>query len=137
MSGQIIPTPAYKAADGQSFGTQQEKGRLGIIPLSLTNYDNNSVPQIAAGSCVEISGSIFQFPSDDTITDTPSSGNINYIMLTVSGSGDSQTVEASWTTTAPTWNTSKQGYYDATGAKRYVGKCFFDGTYYTQKMVYR
>ena len=136
MSGSIIPTPDYKAVDGQSFGTQVEKQRLGFIGLSLTNYDNNSVPQIAAGSCVEISGSIFQFPSNDTITGTPSSGNINYIILTVSGSGDSQTVEASWTTTAPTWNTSKQGWYDATNAKRYVGKCYFDGTYYTEKMVY-
>jgi len=136
MSGNIIPTPAYKAADGQSFGTQQEKGRLGIIPLSLTEYDTNTVPQIAAGSCVEISGSIFQFSSNDTITGTEQSGQINYIMLTVSGSGDSQEVEGSWTTTAPTWNTSKQGWYDATNAKRYVGKCYFDGTYYTQKMVY-
>jgi len=136
MSGFIIPTPAYKAIDGQSFGTQVEKQRLGFIALSLTEYDNNSVPQIAAGSCVEISGSIFQFPSNDTITGTPSSGNINYIMLTISGSGDSQEIEASWTTTAPNWNTSKQGWYDATGAKRYVGKCYFDGTNYTYKSVF-
>ncbi len=136
MSGSIIPTPDYKAVDGQSFGTQVEKQRLGFIGLSLTNYDNNSVPQIAAGSCVEISGSIFQFPSNDTITGTPSSGNINYIILTVSGSGDSQTVGASWTTTVPSWNTSKQGWYDATNAKRYVAECYYEDLNYTGKLDY-
>ena len=140
MSGSIIPTPDYRAVDGQSFGTQVEKQRLGFIGLSLTNYDNNSVPQIAADSCIEISGSIFQFPSNDSITGTPSSGNINYIVLTVSGSGDSQIVTASWATgtppTAPTWNTSKQGWYDATNAKRYVGGCYYAGGNYTDKWVY-
>lgn len=136
MSGSIIPTPDYRAVDGQSFGTQVEKQRLGFIGLSLTNYDNNSAPQIAAGSCIEISGSIFKFPSNDSITGTPSSGNINYIMLTVSGSGDSQIVTASWMITAPTWNTSKQGWYDATNAKRYVGGCYYDGTNYIAKGVF-
>ena len=136
MSGSIIPTPDYKAADGQSFGTQVEKARLGFIALSLTEYDTATVPQIAAGSCVEISGSIFQFSSNDTITGTPNSGYINYIMLTVSGSGDSQEVEASWTTTAPSWNTSKQGWYDATNAKRYVAECYYDGTNYRSKQDY-
>jgi hypothetical protein len=136
MSGSIIPTPNYRATNWQSFGTQIEKQRLGFIGLSLTNYDNNLEPQIAAGSCVEIAGAIFQFTSNGTITGTPSSDNINYIMLEVSGSGDSQIVEAKWTTDPPTWNTSKQGWYDATNIKRYVGGCYYNGTYYYGKKVY-
>jgi hypothetical protein len=135
MSGQIIPTPAYKASDWQNFGIQVEKQRLGFIALSLTNYDNDSEPQIAASSVVEISGSLFKFDSNDSIGGTPTSGQINYIMLEVSGSGDSQTVSGSWTTTAPTWNDAKQGWYDVTGNKRYVGGCYYDGTNYKLKFI--
>jgi len=136
MSGSIIPTPAYKATDWQSFGTQVEKQRLGFIAISLTNYNNDSVPQIAAGSVVEISGSLFIFESNDSIGGTPTSDSLNYVMLEVSGSGDSQTVSGSWTTTAPTWNDGKQGYYDATENKRCVGGCYYDGTNYTDKWIY-
>jgi hypothetical protein len=136
MSGSIIPTPDYKADNWQNHITQVEKQRLGFFALSLTNYDNNSVPQIAAGSVVEISGSLFQFSSNDSIGGTPSSDNVNYIMLEVSGSGDSQTVAGTWTTTAPTWNDAKKGYYDAGGTKRYVGECYYDGTNYQGKTVY-
>ena len=137
MSGNIIATPAYQAVDWQDFGTQVEKQRLGFIGLSLTEYDTDTVPQIAAGSCVEISGSIFQFASNESITGSLTSSAFNYIMLTVSGSGDSQTVAASWTDTAPSWNTSKQGYYDATNAKRYIGGCYYDGTNYKFKWIYQ
>ena len=137
MSGSIIPTPAYKASNWQSFGTQVEKQRLGFLSLSLTNYDNNSVPQIAAGSVVEISGSIFKFDSNDSIGGTPSSSAFNYIMLEVSGSGDTQTVSGSWTTTAPTWNDAKQGWYNATGNKRYIGGCYYTTSLtYEMKWVY-
>ena len=136
MSGSIIPTPTYKATDWQSFGTQVEKQRLGFIALSLTNYDNDSEPQIVAGSVVEISGSLFQFSSNDSVSGTPVTDSINYIMLEVSGSGDSQTVSGSWTTTAPTWNDAKQGWYDATGNKRYVAGCIYDGTYYNHKFLF-
>jgi len=136
MSGSIIPTPAYKASDWQNFGTQVEKQRLGFIALSLTNYDSNSEPQIAAGSVVEISGSLFIFESNDSIGGTPVSDSINYIMLEVSGSGDEQTVAGFWTTTVPTWNDAKQGWYDATGNKRYIAGCWYDGTNYRYKFLF-
>jgi hypothetical protein len=136
MSGSIIATPAYKAQDWQSFATQVEKQRLGFIALSLTNYDSNSEPQIAAGSVVEISGSLFKFDSNDSIGGTPTTGQMNYIMLEVSGSGDEQTASGSWTTTAPTWNDGKQGWYEATGNKRYVAGCCYDGTNYRHKFLF-
>lgn len=136
MSGSIIPTPAYKASEWYNFTTLVEKQRLGFISLSLTNYDNDSAPQIAAGSVVEISGSLFKFDSNDSIGGTPTSGQINYIMLEVSGSGDEQTVSGTWTTTAPSWNDAKQGWYDAGGNKRYAGGCYYDGTNYKLKFIY-
>lgn len=135
MSGTIIPTPAYKALDWSVFVTQVEYQRRGFIRLSLTNYDNSSLPQIAVGSLVEIEGSLFSFAANDSITGTPSTGT-NYIMLEVSGSGASQTVEGVWTDTPPTWSDSRQGWYDATGTKRYVAMCEYDGaSAYTEKRV--
>jgi len=135
MSGSIIPTPAYKAIEWSSFVTQVEYQRRGFISLSLTNFDNNNLPQIAVGSCVEIEGALFAFPSNDSIGGTPSVG-INYIMLEVSGQGASQIVNGVWTTTAPTWFDSRQGWYNATGTKRYAGGCYYDGSNYTKKFIY-
>jgi len=135
MSGIILPTPAYKALDWTAFVTQVEYHRRGFIALSLTNYDNDSVPQIAVGSLVGINFSLFVFASAGSIGGTPQTGT-NYIRLEVSGEGNYQTVDAVWTTTTPTWFDSKQGWYDATGEKRYVAMCEYDGaTAYTEKRV--
>lgn len=95
-----------------------EKGDRGMLALSLTNYDNDLEPQVAAGSIVEIGDAIFQFTAAESITGWGSIGNNNdvYIKLVVSGTA----VTASFTTVAPTWSTSKQGWYD--GLDRYVAK---------------
>ena len=62
--------------------TTIEKQRRGYNGISLTNYDNNSLPAIAAGSYFEISGALYGFESEEAITGTPSSGNTNYIYIT-------------------------------------------------------
>jgi len=107
-----------------------EKQRKGFIALSLTNYDSDSLPAIAAGSYVEISGALYGFTSEEAIGGTPTSGQINYIMV------DPTPITAAWTTTAPTWSDAKNGWYDAAVAKRYVGGCYYDGTNYKGKGVY-
>ena len=44
---------------------------------------------------------------------------------------------ASFTTTAPTWSASKQGWYDAGEAERYIGGLYKDGSGdYTLKWLY-
>lgn len=110
-----------------------EKGDRGMLALSLTNYDNDSEPQIAAGSIVEIGDAIFQFTAAESITGWGSIGNNNdvYIKLVVSGTA----VTASFTTVAPTWSTSKQGWYD--GLDRYVAKLYKDasGNYTLKRML--
>lgn len=136
MSGAIIPTPA-DGADWDDVETQIVKARRGYIGLSLTEFDTAVIPQIAAGSVIEINGVLFTFSSNESITGAASSGYINYIVATVAGSGNSQTVTFGWTTTAPSWVASKHGWYGAgDGNDRYLGRCYFDGTNYTQKMVY-
>jgi hypothetical protein len=135
MSGVILPTPEYKAEDWQGFITQVSKQRIGFMSLSLTNYDNNSEPQIAIASVVEINQSLFRFMEDTPIIGTPSSGVMNYIVLIPSGSGEDQIASPNWTTVAPYWKDTRQGWYSSGGTQRYVARCWYDGTYYTQKRV--
>lgn len=112
---------------------QIEKQRLGYQAISLTNFDNDSEPQIASGSKVEIGGALFEFTSNESITGWGSIGNNNdvYIKLVVSGTS----VTAEFTTTAPSWSTSKQGWYDS--LDRYIGGLYKDGSgNYTEKFLY-
>ncbi len=95
--------------------TQLEKQRIGLLRLSMTNFGNTSEPAIAAGSVVEIGGSLFVFTSNEAITGWGAIGNDTdcYIRLPYNGA-----LTAEFTTVAPTWSASKQGWYD--GIKRYV-----------------
>lgn len=136
MSLAIIGTPA-SGADWDDFETQVVKGHRGYIGLSLTEFDTNTIPQIASGSIIEINGVLFTAAANESITGSASSGNINYMVATVAGSGNSQTATFGWTTTAPSWVASKHGWYGAgDGNDRYCARCYYNGTNYTAKMVY-
>ena len=50
--------------------TQIEKQRQGYQGISLTNFDNDNEPQIAAGSVVEIGGALFHFAEFTTAAPT-------------------------------------------------------------------
>lgn len=103
---------------------QIEAQRLGYQAISLTHYDDTSEPQIAEGSKVEIGGALFEFSANESITGWASIANSSdaYIKLTVSGSS----VTASFTTSAPSWDTAKQGWYS--GSDRYVFYLRKDGS---------
>ncbi len=96
--------------------TQLEKQRIGLLQLSLTNFANTSEPAIAAGSVVEVGGSLFVFTSNEAITGWGGVSNDTdaYIKL-VPGVG---LVTAEFVEAAPTWSDAKQGWYD--GNDRYV-----------------
>ncbi len=99
--------------------TQLEKQRVSDLALSLTEFGTTSEPKIAAGSVVEIGGSLFVVTVDEAITGWAGIGNDTdaYIRLVPDGGGADFAAE--FTTTAPTWSASKQGwYYDI---DRYVG----------------
>ena len=95
----------------------QDANFIGKHNLSLTNYTNTAVPQIAAGSIIENNGTLFEFNSNETITGTPSDG-ATFIIIVPS----TDTCTAIYTNTAPTWSDSKQGYYGtgATANYRYL-----------------
>ena len=44
--------------------------------------------------------------------------------IKASSTNDSDKAVLSWTSIAPTWSDSKQGYYDATETNRYLGGCY-------------
>jgi len=113
---------------------QIEKGRIGYQAISLTNFDSDTdEPQIAAGSKVEIGGALFDADANESIAgwaDIANSSDV-YIHLTVSGAS----VTASFSTTAPTWDTAKQGWYS--GAVRVIGGLYKDGSgNYARKWLY-
>jgi hypothetical protein len=112
-----------------------------MMSISLTNYTTSAVSAISQGSAVEIAGGFFLADSEITINASSwtaiSTTGTAYLALTPSGSAGSQTLAAAWTSTAPTWSESKQGWY-ATAASntRVVGSCYKNGTAsYTKKYI--
>jgi hypothetical protein len=104
--------------------SQIDKQRLGYQAISLTEYDTTAEPEIVAGSKVEVGGALYEFTVDEAGTGW---GGIAvstecYIALVPSGA----TVSWIYTTTAPTWNTEKQGWYS--GANRYVFHLYKDAS---------
>lgn len=105
---------------------------LGFQAISLTDFSLTTVSAIAAGSKVEIAGAFFTFTSDETINASSwtaiATGSTAYIALTPSGTAGSQIVTAAFTTTAPVWSVSKQGWYaSASSVVRYVAGCYKAG----------
>ena len=119
MAGFQVIEPTAGSTDWTDFSTIVNDMMQGHISLSLTNYDSTDIPSIAAGSNVEVAGSLYTFASTETISGTSNpSTNLNYIMVTTSSSS----ITASLTTDVPVWVPSKSGWYDSsTGVQRYIG----------------
>jgi hypothetical protein len=114
--------------------TAVEKQRLGYQAISLTHWDDNVEPQIAAGSKLESGSALYDFPALESITGLAGIANSSqiYIKTVVAGTA----ITAAGTITAPTWSTSKQGWY--TGTDRVIGGMYKDsGGNYTKKWLYR
>lgn len=112
--------------------SQVDKERLGYCAISLTHFDDTSEPSIAAGSKVEVGGALYEFTADETGTGWGGIGASNnaYFLLTPAGAS----ISWSYTTTAPTWDTAKQGWY--TGSNRVFGFLWKDaGGLYERKTI--
>lgn len=107
--------------------------RQGHFRLSLTEIDTTTEPEIAAGSIIDLNGSLVYFDADEAIGGTASDG-IVYVKLIYS----SGAVTAEYTSTAPTFDTSKNGWYGmgASAGHRYVAKMIKADASYTGKMYY-
>jgi len=113
--------------------------RVTFQGLSLTNYDNTALPAIAAGSLVEVGGTLFKFSIEEAITAWAGvAAGVAYIKLVPAGVTP-DTVTAEFTDTAPTWSDAKQGWYGtvASANHRYVASLDkVDAATYSNKNVY-
>lgn len=132
MSGSKVNDFSIGDSNIQSVMLTLDKTFKGLHQVSLTNYDNTSESQIAAGSVVENNGALYQFTSNEPITGSPSDGTV-YIRLVPAG----DTITAEYTNTAPTWSDTKQGWYGTGGDanKRYIGGVTLSGSSWTYKFV--
>ena len=114
---------------------------LGYQAISLSNMDSSAATVITAGSKVEIASAFFTFSGDETPNATSwtaiTTGETAYIRLTPAGAAGSQTVTADWSSTAPEWSDSKQGWYLTAGSNvRYVAGCYKNSaTLYDGKFI--
>lgn len=132
MAGVLISDYAVDTDKWAEMVETQEKQRKGFIGLSLTNYDNSSLPAIEAASYLECAGALYGFSSEEAIGGSPTTANINYIVF------DPTPRTLAWSIVAPTWSAAKNGWYDAGAAKRYIGGCYYvDTPTYTEKWVYQ
>lgn len=107
--------------------------RKGFCAISLTEYETDSEPAIAAGSAVEVNGALFKFDTEEEISGSPSDGDV-YVMLVADG----DSIIAEFINTEPVWSDSKQGWY-GTGDdanNRYIASMVLDSGEYRNKYVY-
>jgi hypothetical protein len=123
-----IDFPAEGAADWTDFIDMAKDWIVGHINIGLTNFDNDSLPAIAQGSKCEIGGSYFFAASDQAVTGSATASSVNYIYIETDG-------DVVWSTTAPTWDDTKSGWYN--GTDRAVARLYRDGSSnYLDKYVY-
>jgi hypothetical protein len=116
MAGIIInPTPAITILEAQ---------RRGKMAMSLTNFDSDAQPKLLG--TVEVSGALYEFSSLESISGWSGISNNTdcFIKLvpTPIDPGD-DIVLAEYTTTPPTWDPDKGGWYGTYAAanNRYIG----------------
>lgn len=83
---------------------------LGYEAVSISNYDNTSEPKVQAGAVIEISQELYEFGSEETLTGWSGISDSTQAYIYFVPSGTSCTVIFS--TTAPTWNDAKNGWYN-------------------------
>ncbi len=130
--GSQIAIPINGAADWSKFVEFSERIGRGYHGVSLTNYDNASEPQVTAGSGLEVGGAFYEFTALESITGWGAIANDTDVWIKVVPASTSITAE--FVEDAPTWSTSKQGWYD--GVDRYIARLYRDGSgNYTRKRM--
>jgi hypothetical protein len=102
--------------------SQIDKARLGLNTISLTHFTDTAEPSVAAGSKLECGGALYEATADETATGWAgvSASAIAWLLFTPAGA----TGAFSYTNTAPTFSTSKQGWY--IGDNRVVAMLYKD-----------
>jgi len=134
MAGSILTAPSTTLSTNTVWQNElgyTEAARYGYDGVSLTEWEsgNTTIPEIAAGSTLEIDGSMCEYASDTALTTTGIADGWCYIKHVVSGS----TVTPTLVNTFGTWDTAKQGYYDGSGNRYSLFVMYKDGSDYEEK----
>ena len=106
----------------------------GYEAVTIDEYATTASPEVQAGSKIEINGDLYKFTSAEAITGWSGISNSTQAYIKFVPSGSSVTV--AYTSTAPTWSDSKQGWYGTGGTAndRYIFAVYKDGSgNYTKK----
>lgn len=113
--------------------TQVSSQRLGYSAITLTNFTDTAEPAIAAGSKIEIGGSLYGFSGTTSIDSWSGIGtaSLAYIYMVPAGTA----VSVSFLGTAPSWDEAQQAYYG--GDDRAIGTVWKASTAgYDEKLLY-
>jgi hypothetical protein len=121
MAGDKVNNYSQVDSDILALQLTADKTFKGYHQLTLTNYDNTTVPAIAAGSAVECNGALYKFDTEEAIstTDPVTSATVADGTVYVCIVPGATTCTAAFTATAPTWSDSKQGWYGTGGQANY------------------
>lgn len=134
MAGSTITYPLNGATNWEDFTDIVQKIQAGFMRVSLTNFDNEDLPAVAAGSLLDVNGTVVVFSAEEAITGWGAISDEVDVWIKVVVSGSSATVE--FTDTAPTYSAAKRGYYN--GNDRYIGGLYKGGSVsYLEKWLYR
>jgi len=68
--------------------------RVGYHQVTLTEFDTSTIPQIAAGSKIEVGGSLFEFDSNESPGGSPSNGTVYIYLSETKGTASGATTDA-------------------------------------------
>ena len=117
--------------------TQIEEQRLSYNGISWDEWSTTNEPEITDGSVIEIGGALYNFSANEDIDSTAQwagIGNDTIVYCYVVTGGGGATCTGVLSTTAPSWDEAKQGWYN--GSDRCYGIIYKDsGGNYTQKTL--
>lgn len=111
--GVIITEPSNSVIDTtewQEFISRTTKQSKGHIQISISNFDATTEPKIQAGSNLEVNGSYYEVLIEESITGWSGISNDTQDVF-IKCIPAENACSFAFTTTAPTWSDSKQGWY--------------------------
>ena len=94
MSGSIVSNYGIGDVNFDNLMSTVDAQRIGYHALTLTNYDTTTAPQIAAGSKIEVNGALYKFDSAETITGSPSDGDVYILLESEAGTASGATTDS-------------------------------------------
>lgn len=131
MTVSIIDKFYYSDTALDNFITNETYFQRGFYAVCFSEMETSLAPVIQSGSIIEIDGDLYEFNANEAIIETPS--GVCYVKCYESTGA----LVAEYTSTAPTFNSLKNGWYgtDAAASHRYILKLYYDDPDYLYKQI--